>query len=344
MLKFNFKYLRNICIYLILFFSLSLYAQDIHFTQYYNNPLNQNPALTGFFKGSYRFTLQNKTQWRSVTTPFKTIASSIDMPVVKRFLKRDLFGGGVAVFRDQAGDSKFGTTQINFSFSYIKPLTKINNQFISFGVQAGIAQRTIDYSNLMFDNQFDGYNFNSSLNNNEQFVKNNLFFFDLSSGAYWHYIIKKNIVVNGGMALFHINKPKQSMFGNNDIQLDQKLVIHGGSELEISNKFKLHPGIMFMRQGKYTEFNLGSLLKFIKVPEGVNYLALSFGMFYRVGDALNLIVGLDYKDISAGISYDINLSKLLPASHAKGGFELSVVYIIDKNKKTYEKKIPCPIY
>ncbi|NTW34111.1 MAG: PorP/SprF family type IX secretion system membrane protein [Bacteroidetes bacterium] len=334
----------TIYIFLILLFSLSLKAQDIHFTQYYNGPLNVNPALTGFFKGSQRFTLQNKTQWRSVTTPFQTIAASFDMPVIKRFIKRDIFGGGVAVFRDQAGDSKFGTTQINFSFSYIKPLSRISKQFVSFGIQAGVAQRTIDYSKLIFDNQYDGSAFNSGLDNNEQFAKNNFVFLDLSAGASWYCIVQKNFVINAGAAMFHINMPKQSMFGNNNIRLDPKLVLHGGTQLGISNKFQLIPSLMFMKQGAYSEFNIGSLAKFIKVPNGGKYMALSLGMFYRYGDALNFVAGMDYKDIFAGLNYDVNLSKLLPASNAKGGLELSLVYIINKNKRSYIRKIPCPIF
>ena len=335
--------------YIILFFFIVFLnsfseAQDIHFTQYYTSPANLNPALTGFFNGSQRVTLQNKTQWHSVTTPFKTLSASCDMPVLKRYLKRDLFGGGVVINRDQAGDSKFGTTQLNFSFSYIRSINKINNQFVSFGVQAGIAQRTIDYSKLTFDNQYDGTSFNPAIPNNEQFSKENFIFGDISAGAFYNYIKSRNLRYSGGLALYHINKPKQSLFDNKNIRLDRKIVLHANSQFEATNKIQVLPGILIMQQGKYNEIDIGALGKFIMFPDEVNYLALSFGLYYRVNDAFNFIAGLDYKDFSLGLSYDVNSSNLVPASRSKGGLELSLIYIINKNKKVYVKNVPCPIF
>ncbi len=333
-----------ILFYFILFISCFSEAQDIHFTQYYTSPANLNPALTGFFNGTQRFTLQEKTQWHSVTTPFKTLSASCDMPVLKRYLKQDLFGGGIVINRDQAGDSKFGTTQVNISFSYIRSVSKINNQFISFGIQAGAAQRTIDYTQLVFDNQYDGTGFNPAIPNNEQFSKENFIFGDISAGVYYNYIKSRNLRYSGGFALYHINKPKQSLFDNKNVLLDRKLVLHANSQFDIIDKIQILPGILFMHQGTYNEIDIGALGKFIKFPDEVNYLALSFGIYYRGKDAFNIIAGLDYKDISMGISYDVNTSNLVPASHSRGGLELSLIYIINKNTKTYVKKVPCPIF
>lgn len=324
--------------------SLLTGAQDIHLTQYYTSPLNLNPATAGFFNGTQRFTMQEKTQWRSVTVPFKTLSASFDMPVMKRYLKRDLFGGGVVINRDQAGDSKFGTTQVNLTLSYIRSISRINNQFLAFGLQLGGAQRSIDYSQLMFDSQYDGTAYNPSLSNNEQFAKSNFYFSDLSAGMYWNFLRHRSLGFDAGISVFHINRPHQSLFDNKNIRLDRKLVIHTGSQFNASKKIHIYPGICFMSQGKYKEFDIGMLTKFIKTPTEANYLALALGMFYRVNDALNFVAGLDYRDVSVGISYDVNLSTLVPASHERGGLEISVIYILNKNKKTYVKKIPCPIF
>lgn len=321
-----------------------LQAQDIHLTQYYTSPLNLNPATAGFFNGTQRFTMQNKTQWRSVTVPFKTLSASFDMPVLKRYLKQDIFGGGVVVNRDQAGDSRFGTTQVNLTLSYIRSISRINNQFIAFGLQLGGAQRSIDYSQLMFDSQYDGSAYNPALSNNEQFAKSNFYFSDISAGIYWNILNHQSLGFDAGLSVFHINKPKQSLFDNNTIRLDRKLVMHFGSQFDATRKIHIYPGILFMSQGKYRELDIGTLTKFIKIPTEANYLALSLGLFYRVNDALNFVAGLDYKDVSVGLSYDVNLSTLVPASHSKGGFEISLICILNKNKKTYVKKIPCPIF
>ena len=333
-------------LFIILFYSLAFYtgAQDIHFSQYYASHENLNPALTGFFHGTQRYTFQNKTQWRSVTTPFRTISASLDMPVLQRYLRQDLFGGGIVINRDQAGDSKFGTTQANISLSYIRSINKINNQYLSCGVQLGAAQRTIDYSKLVFDSQYDGTSFNSALPNNEHFNKSNFIFFDISAGAYWYYILNHGRYFDGGIALFHINKPAQSLFSNYDVRLNRKLVIHGGSQFEVSKKMSFLPGFLFMQQGTYNEINLGMLFKFANEPSDKNYVSFKFGTYYRFKDAMNFIASLDYNEYTLGISYDINTSDLMPASNSKGGFEISLIYIYNKTKKAYVKKISCPIF
>jgi type IX secretion system PorP/SprF family membrane protein len=334
-----------------LFFILFLFfycffseAQDIHFTQYYTSPLNLNPATTGFFNGTERFALQNKTQWQSVTVPFTTLSASFDMPIWKRYIKHDIFGGGIVINRDQEGDSKFGTTQVNLSFSYIRSLSRLNNQFISIGIQAGAAQRSIDYTQLVFDNQWDGSSFNSALPNDEHFAKSNFIYFDCSAGAYWSYLDHYKNEINAGIALSHINAPEQSLFDNSDVRLARKLLVHASMQYNATNKFKLVPGILFMKQGTYYETDIGSLVKFIKMSTAEKYLALSVGLYYRYADAFNIIAGLDFKDISLGISYDVNTSNLVPASHSRGGLEISLVYILNKNQKVYVKKIPCPIF
>jgi hypothetical protein len=64
---------------LLFVFMPKLQAQDIHWSQFQSSPLNLNPALSGFFDGDYRFVLNHRNQWKSVTTPYNTFSGSIDM-------------------------------------------------------------------------------------------------------------------------------------------------------------------------------------------------------------------------------------------------------------------------
>ena len=48
--------------------------------------------------------------------------------------------------------------------------------------------------------------------------------------------------------------------------------------------------------------------------------------FGRNGDAIFPIVGLTYKTVDVGVSYDINVSDLSAGSNRKGTFEFSLVY------------------
>jgi hypothetical protein len=72
-------------------------AQDIHWTQFNNNPVFQNPAGAGNFKEDLRLTANYRTQWRSVTIPFQTTALAADT-------KWKQWGFGLNYFHDQVGD------------------------------------------------------------------------------------------------------------------------------------------------------------------------------------------------------------------------------------------------
>jgi hypothetical protein len=53
-------------------------AQDIHFSQFDQSPFNINPALTGAFDGAFRFIGNQRSQWRSVTVPYRTTGLAVD--------------------------------------------------------------------------------------------------------------------------------------------------------------------------------------------------------------------------------------------------------------------------
>ena len=60
-----------------LIFSNFVYSQDPHFSQYYETPLQINPAMTGV-NGDLRVLANYRDQWRSVSKPFTTYAFSIE--------------------------------------------------------------------------------------------------------------------------------------------------------------------------------------------------------------------------------------------------------------------------
>ena len=52
--------------------SVSSKAQDIHFSQFYENAILQNPALTGIFSGDYKVGFDYRSQWGSQFVPYNT--------------------------------------------------------------------------------------------------------------------------------------------------------------------------------------------------------------------------------------------------------------------------------
>ena len=177
------------CSLSIIYCPLSI-AQDIHFTQFDNSPLNLNPANTGLFNGDYRLNLIDRDQWSSITVPFKTFSASFDTKLITNSYKKDMFGIGIVFYNDKAGTSDFGTTEAELSLSYTKSLDALATQYLSFGIMAGMGQRTLNTSNLTFDNQFNGYVYDPAMPGLEQFNNTNFIFPDISAGVNWLYYIK----------------------------------------------------------------------------------------------------------------------------------------------------------
>ena len=153
-------------LYLSFFFSFILAglsrAQDIHWSQFNDNQLFQNPGHAGHFDGDFRFIGNYRDQWRSVTVPFSTTAVSVDG-------KFKNFGWGINMFNDQAGDGKFRTVEMQGNISYAIKLTQDSTHVIRPGVNFGMNHRQINWDALYFDNQYNGYVFDPGAPTNEMY-------------------------------------------------------------------------------------------------------------------------------------------------------------------------------
>ena len=62
---------------------ISLKAQDIHFSQFFETPLWRNPSLAGIYNGDIRVQAVYRDQWNSVTNAYRTgsLNAEFKMPV-----------------------------------------------------------------------------------------------------------------------------------------------------------------------------------------------------------------------------------------------------------------------
>jgi type IX secretion system PorP/SprF family membrane protein len=193
--------------------SLRLTAQDQHFTQFFAAPLTLNPALSGTFNGKYRVALVYRDQ-----NPYQTYAGAVDLrfglnSIGKRY--KDAFGVGVVFYNDRVPKFGFSNNQINVAAAFHKSLSKSNDQFLSAGFQAGLAQRNFGYERFNFEDQFggdDGYTNPSA----EILPANNFAYGDISAGINYTYAPKKGVSDYAGAAMHQILEPQNSFFYNED--------------------------------------------------------------------------------------------------------------------------------
>jgi hypothetical protein len=87
---------------------------------------------------------------------------------------------------------------------------------------------------------------------------------------------------------------------------------------------------------------LVTALKTNEVKEST--ISLSAGAFTRWNDAIIPVVKLDYYNLSFGLTYDVNISKLAKASSGRGGFELTLSYANFLHiRNSSAEKVRCPV-
>jgi len=331
------KFLKSILLFIVIVNGQLSFGQDIHFSQFNNSPLNLNPGLTGSFIGDIRLVANLRNQWSSVTTPYSTYGLTVDANTILN----TPFNVGIGFYNDKAGDSDFSTLQISPSISYTI-FVGDSSQTITIGAQPSFTQRKINYSQLQFDNQYNGLIYDASLSNNETFSNEGRTYLNVHSGVSWQYNIAPRKMVAAGIAMHNIFTPKQTFFNDDNIQLHKRFTFHTNGLFKISDKIDGVPSISFMTQHKFKEIIFGGSGKY-HLNNG-NYKAAYLGIWYRNSDAAYFTAELDYGNFHFGVSYDLNLSSLKVASNKRGGFEFSLIYIFEKYRPTIKRYKACPNY
>ena len=312
------------------------YSQDIHYSQFFNSPLNLNPALTGVFAGEQRISGNYKSQWASVPVDYNTLTLEYDRNLVKSDTSNFLSFGGIINY-DQAGSVSMNlfNLALNASFS----LRVGDHSLITPGVQVGFHSRSYDRTKVTTGNQWNGDFADFSIPA-EALQNDGINFFDISAGLNYHRQTSYRDYFDLGVGLFHITTPDQSFDGaTTRSNLNRRLSLYGMASFELLDKLDLLVNATFQKQEVYQEILLNAQGK---IYLDKNNTALYLGLGYRVGDAWYPMIALQYNNIYVGFNYDINFSDFSHATSNKGGPEFSFRYMIYNIPNAPFK--PCPIY
>lgn len=333
---------RKILFGALLFIGNILFAQDIHFSQFYNSPLNLNPACTGAIDGNIRGVLNYRNQWNSVAVPFVTSSVSVDGKMLNDLLKGDAIGIGMNIISDKVGEGRLSNFQMMINASYQKVFGSEKEHMIAFGIQSGFFQRKIDYTNLTFSSQYTNGDFNTNLISGENLTDNNISNIDIHSGILYQLRKVSGFGMNAGFSVYHLLRPNESLTGS-IARIPLRYALHWGIKSWLSEKTSFEPDILFMKQNKAKELNIGGRINHAFKTKNDIMMNAVFGTGYRTSDALILLAGAKYSTWEVYFSYDINTSNLHPATNYNGGFELSIIFtdelLTGKNRLPFKE--PC---
>ena len=119
------------------------HAQDINFSQFHELPLLRNPSLAGIYRGDIRVTSAFRSQWGSVTVPYKTVALGVETKFGVSDRSNDYMSVGLQLTNDVAGDSRLGKTQILPMITYHKSVSENKDAYLSLGFIGGPVQQRL---------------------------------------------------------------------------------------------------------------------------------------------------------------------------------------------------------
>jgi type IX secretion system PorP/SprF family membrane protein len=321
-----------------LFMLLGLVAkgQDAAFTQYYSSMLYLNPAFVGEER-DMEISMNLRTQWKTVAIPYQTSQISFITPIYIGPAKQNHLGGlGLSLYTDNAGIGELKTIGGNVSMAKLIQLTSDNKNTLSFGLQAGLITRKINYDNLQWGEQYQpflGYNNNIAPQELTGDLLAKRTFMDVAAGAVYYYndineYDNKELSGYFGFSAYHMNEPNESFSKNNSSPLPRIFKIHGGLDIPLTPFLYLSPSILTMVQGQKTHINGGARFIYNLNNKSntllLDKLRLTAGAGTRLKDALIYTVGIGNKVFTLGYSYDMSINGLNKYRTGVGASEISI--------------------
>lgn len=300
-----------------------LQAQDHQYSQFFNSPVYLNPALNGQFDGDLRMNLIYRNQWTSLQHNPTYFTASIDYNIPR-------FGGGLGLMVTRGAEGAAYLTKTNISGIYSYSVGS-DGFVLSFGLQAGVTNRNINWNNLIFSDQIDPrLGFDPSLTTNADIpAYNNKFYFDTGAGVN---LVAGNFMI--GTAVQHINRPNESFTGTPAL-LPMHITAHASYMLDINRydnidddeKSYLIPSIVAYKQASAQSISAGIQYKRRSINAGLWYRSSGDGPGAIVVSLIfDLFINRDGGEkLRFGISHDAPTSRL-NYSNTSGSTEGSIGY------------------
>ena len=299
-------------------------AQDLHFSQFMNNPLLTNPANTGFNPDfDYRIGGSYRNQWWGLPVPYKTMSIWGDVQVMRDRFTNGWLGLGGVLLRDVAGSGNLTSTKAYGSIAWHQELGI--NSLLSAGFNIGIASKRIDIANFTWENQWNGKFFDANLTSGEAFAYSQIGYLDLQAGLNYAWFPSDKLYVNAGVSMLHLNNPRESFFNdalsNNRVPARYNSFIN--ASIKLNDQWILNPNVYYSYQSGSSEL-VGGMMAQYNLGEYGEQQVIG-GAYLRAGDAAIAMIGMQWKDVRLTVSYDATTSALKQFNNGNGALEFSLI-------------------
>jgi type IX secretion system PorP/SprF family membrane protein len=231
---------------------------------------------------------------------FPSAPGSMSYYTASMDLKIPQFGGGIGLMftRSSEGSAYLNKNNIAGVYSYS---VGSDDFVLSFGIQAGVTNRTIDWSKLVFNDQIDsrlGY-LPGSVSSADSPDFNSKYYFDSGAGVN---LVTGNFMI--GTVLQHLNQPNESFTGA-PAKLPIRYTAHASYRIDLdkynqgdeSEKSYVIPSVVFYKQAAAQSISAGLQYK---------HRDINFGLWYRSN---NGIQASGSGSIVLSAIFDLNISR-----------------------------------
>lgn len=296
-----------------------LQAQDPFFTQAFNAPLTLNPALAGTAEMDLRFTATYKRHWLNVPSTMQFAAVGVD-----RYIPQLHGGVGLLVTSSREGYLNKNSFHAIYSYALCLPGARLH-----LGLQAGLANRSINYNKLYFADQIDNTGIiPGSVSGAERPVNDRKYMADFGAGFQLYY--GSNWMLGG--AAQHINQPDESLTSTIYSKLPVRWVGYTRYKWNLDEEGESYflPSLIYYNQGGSNSLSLGCEYKNARMAIGAWYRG---NVDFKNSDAFAVTLSLDLFDwrentdsrVRIGTSYDATTGQL-GFSRSAGSGEAAIIW------------------
>jgi type IX secretion system PorP/SprF family membrane protein len=201
---------------------------------------------------------------------------------------------------------------------------------LGIGVGGIVASKRIEFHRLIYPEQFAGNGFDTNLPSGEAALSNMKPYISSSAGATYSYTNDRSNF-DMGVAVFHLNRPKQTVLDDPNKYLAMRKVVHANFETYINDAVLFNTNGIYQEQSKASYWSVGGALGVFLNETGEDQI-LYAGVWYWSKNAIIPYIGLKYKNMQFGLTYDVTISKLSEAEQKPKSFELSFIIRGDDHK------------
>ncbi len=329
-------------------------AQDPLFSSTLDNPLYYNPASPGLILGN-EFRLNYREQWPSLPSEMRSFIYASTHQI------KNVLGLGFLAMSNNEGESKLRNDQVSLSIAF--PITLSRLVKISAGISTGFGQKTIDWSRVEFDDQYDKYYgkiYNTSFPFPSQFQQK---YGDMSIGLAAKGALNRGrnetqIFGTLGVAMKHAAVFPNANFIGSDIRaVPLNYIVHANVWiLHKGLKKGIAPNFTYEQQARMTTINISTVI----VAKPAYFIVGFRNRNYKFNPERfdSFIFGLGYTtpikndNVSRlGYTYDFTTSKLLGGTYGSHEIHWSASFDVygsrdlnTKRKRKAKHDFHCPSF